>query len=323
MSAGQSHGHEGHGHGPGAHRGADRRALAIAAALTTGFTVAEVVGGIVTGSLALLADAAHMLSDSVSLLLALGAVWLAGRPETARRTFGYQRAEILAALVNGVTLVAMSIWIVVEAIGRFEDPHEVLGGPMLAVAVLGLLVNVAAAWVLSRGESDSLNVAAALRHVLADLLGSVGVIVAAIVILASGWDPIDPLVSILIAVLVAASAWSILRDALDVLLEAAPRDVDTAEIGRAMASLPGVVEVHDLHVWTITSGFPALSAHVIVDRDADCHGLRRDLERLLHERFDLDHTTLQVDHDHPAGELLEIEMPEQRRRTFTPPAADV
>jgi cobalt-zinc-cadmium efflux system protein len=320
MSGGHSHGHAGHGHGPGAHRGTDRRALATAAALTTGFTAAEVVGGLLTGSLALLADAAHMLSDSVSLLLALGAVWLAGRPATARRTFGYNRAEILAALANGVLLVVMSAWIVIEAIGRFGDPHEVLGGPMLAVAVVGLLVNLAAAHVLSRGGSASLNVAAALRHVLADLLGSVGVIVAAIVILATGWEAADPLISIVIAALVAASAWSVLRDALDVLLEAAPRDLDTTEIGRAMASLPGVVEVHDLHVWTITSGFPALSAHVIVERDADCHGVRRELERLLHDRFGLHHTTLQVDHHHDREALLEIELPEPPGRASAPPA---
>lgn len=305
---GHAHAHgdgHGHSHGPGAYRGADRRALAIAAALTSGYMVAEVVGGLLSGSLALLADAAHMLSDSAALLLALGAVWLAGRPATARRTFGFKRAEILAALLNGVTLVAIAMWIVVEAIRRLEDPHEITAGPMLGVAVAGLLVNVVAAWVLSRGESDSLNVSAALRHVIADLLGSVGVIVAAIVILATGWDQVDLLVSLLIAVLVAGSAWTILRDSLDILLEAAPRGVDTAEIGRAMAQVADVVEVHDLHVWTITSGFPALSAHVLVTRDADCHERRRDLERMLHERFDLDHTTLQI--DHVGGELLDIE----------------
>lgn len=317
---GHHHAHDdghGHSHGPGAYRGTDRRALAIAAALTTGFMAAEVVGGLITGSLALLADAAHMLSDSVSLLLALAAVWLAGRPATAQRTFGYRRAEILAALFNGVTLVAIAVWIVVEAIRRFEDPNTVIAGPMLVVAVLGLLINVAAAWVLSRGGSGSLNVSAALRHVIADMLGSIGVIAAAIIILLTGWDAADPLISLIIAVLVAGSAWTILRDSVDVLLEAAPRDLDTAQIGRTMAAAPDVVEVHDLHVWTITSGFPALSAHVLVARGADCHGRRRDLERMLHDRFGLDHTTLQV--EHAGGELLAIEAPEQRARPYAGP----
>lgn len=315
---GHSHAHDdGHSHGPGAYRGTDRRALGIAAALTTSFMAAEVVGGLITGSLALLADAAHMLSDSASLLLALGAVWLASRPATAQRTFGYKRAEILAALFNGVTLVVMAVWIVVEAIRRFEDPHAVTAGPMLVVAVLGLGINVAAAWVLSRGGGDSLNVSAALRHVLADMLGSVGVIAAAVVILLTGWDTVDPLISVVIALLVAGSAWTILRDSVDVLLEAAPRDLDTTEIGRAMAQAPDVVEVHDLHVWTITSGFPALSAHVLVTREADCHGRRRDLERMLHERFGLDHTTLQV--EHAGGELLALEAPEQRVRPYGGP----
>jgi len=303
----QGHDHEhGHSHGPGAYRGTDRRALLIAAGLTTTFMVVEAVGGLVTGSLALLADAGHMLSDSFSLFLALGAVMLAARPATSKRTFGYKRAEILAALANGVLLVVVSIWVIVEAIERLGDPVEILGGEMLVIAVLGLLINLVTARVLYKAAGESLNVKAALRHVIADVAGSVGVIVAALIILATGWEAADAIVSILISVLIAASAWSVLRESVDVLLEAAPSGMDTEEIGYAMAALPVVEEVHDLHVWQITSGFPTLSAHVLVAAGADCHGARRDLEALLEERFEIEHTTLQVDHT-PSTEPLTIQ----------------
>jgi len=219
MSHDHDHSEEGHSHGLGSYRGADRKALLIAALLTGGFMVAEAVGGVITGSLALLADAGHMLSDSFSLFLALFAVSIAARPATAKRTFGYKRAEILAALVNGVLLVLVSIWVVYEAIGRLDDPVEVMGGGMMAIAVLGLIINVVAFLVLWKGGGESLNVRAALRHVLGDLLGSVGVIIAAGVILLTGWEPIDPIVSILISILIVASAWSVLKEAVDVLLD--------------------------------------------------------------------------------------------------------
>jgi cobalt-zinc-cadmium efflux system protein len=293
------------------HRSANRRALTIALALTSGFMVAEVVGGLLTGSLALLADAGHMLSDAFSLALALFAVWLAGRPATPQRSFGYQRAEILAALANGLSLVAISVWIFVEAYRRLDDPPEVLAGWLLVIALAGLVVNVAAALVLRRGQGESLNVSAAMRHVLADLAGSVGVLVAALVILITGWRYADPLVSVLIGLLVLASAWPVLRDSIRILLEASPRGIDPDEVGRSMASVPGVKEVHDLHVWTITSGFPALSAHVLVGSGDDCHARRRELERLLRDRFGIEHTTLQVDHEHD-GELIELEIAERR-----------
>ncbi|MDQ2700444.1 MAG: cation diffusion facilitator family transporter [Actinomycetota bacterium] len=305
--ASHDHDHEhDHSHGPGAYRGTDRKALLVAAGLTSVFMLAEVAGGLLTGSLALLADAGHMLSDSFSLFLALGAVMLAARPATSRRTFGFKRAEILAALANGVLLVVVSVWVVYEAVGRLNDPVEILGGGMLVIAVLGLLINLVSAWVLYRSGGDSLNVKAALRHVLADVAGSVGVIVAAVVILFTGWEAIDAIVSILISVLIAASAWSILRESVDVLLEAAPSGMDTEEIGYAMASVPAVEEVHDLHVWQITSGFPTLSAHVLVGSGADCHGARRDIETLLRDRFGIEHTTLQVEHL-PSGRPLTIE----------------
>ena len=286
-------------------RTASRRALAVALVLTASYTVVEVVGGLVAGSLALLADAVHMLSDNVALALALVAAWLATKPATPERTYGYKRAEVLAALANGVMLVALAIWIFVEAVMRLRDPGDVLGGWMLVIALLGIVVNVAAGVVLSRARSHSLNVEAAFRHVFADLLGSFGVAVAAVVILATGWVEADPLVSILIGVLVLASTWSILRDSTAILLESTPRGIDADALGQRLASAPGVVEVHDLHVWTITSGFPALSAHVLVSPGEDCHGRRRELELLLRDEFAIEHTTLQVDHAVDGG-LVEM-----------------
>jgi len=294
--------HDGHEHGDHG-RGADRRALAIVFALTSAFVVAEVIGGLVTGSLALLADAGHMLSDALSLGVALFAVWLAGRPATPNRSFGYKRAEILAALFNGATLVAISIWIFIEAYQRFFEPPEILGGWMLAVATLGLVVNVAGAMILWRSDGESLNLQGALRHVLADVLGSVGAIAAALVILATGWRYADPIISVLIGLLVLGSSWRLVRDSINILLEGTPPGIDADEVGRSMAGVPGVSEVHDLHVWTITSGFPALAAHVLVGRDEDCHARRRDLEEVLAREYGIEHTTLQVDHvgDHTAG----------------------
>jgi len=282
-----------------------RRALAIALALTAGFTVVEVVGGIAAGSLAVLADAVHMLSDNVAIALSLVAVWLAAKPSTPERTYGYKRAEVLAALANGALLVALAIWIFVESIMRFRDPGDPLGGWMLAIALLGLCVNLASGAVLARARRGSLNVEAALRHVAADVLGSIGVAVAAVVILTTGWDQADPVVSIVIGVLVLASAWSILRDSTEILLESTPRGLDVDALGRRLAGAPGVVEVHDLHVWTITSGFTALSAHVLVRPGEDCHGRRRELERMVHDEFGIEHTTLQVDHAADGG-LVEL-----------------
>ncbi|MBM3667578.1 MAG: cation transporter [Actinobacteria bacterium] len=297
----------GHDHDQGHdHRVQNRRALGITLALTGAFTIAEVIGGILTGSLALLADAAHMLSDDLSLALALGASWLASRPAAGNTTFGYQRAEVLAAFVNGLTLVAISAWIFWEAYKRLSDPPEVLGGWMLAVAAAGLLVNVVAAWILWRSGGESLNVEAALRHVLADLLASTGVIVAAVVILTTGWLYADPLVSVLVGLVVLASSWGVIRDSGRILLEASPKGIDAQAVGSAMAAAPGVREVHDLHIWTITSGFPALSAHVLVPEGEDCHGRRLELDEMLERQFGIAHTTLQVEHSH-RGELLQIE----------------
>ena len=284
------------------HRAASRRALAAVLALTVAMTVVEVFGGVLTGSLALLADAGHLFSDSFAIGLALGAILLARRPTTSRRSFGFQRAEILAAFVNGLTLVLVSGWIVWEAIDRLDERPDVLGGWMLVVAATGLAVNGLAAIILLRSGRETLNVEAAFRHVLADLLGSVGVLVAALVIVTTGWTLVDPLVSLAIAVLIVASAWGVLRDSTAILMEQTPTRIDGDAVARTIIEVPGVTSVHDLHVWTITSGFDALAAHVLVGRGEDCHARRRDVERALAAAFGITHTTLQVDHD--AGDAL-------------------
>jgi cobalt-zinc-cadmium efflux system protein len=276
-----------------------RRALRLVLALTVAYTGAEIAGGLLTGSLALLADAGHMLGDSAALAFALGAAWLATRPATPERSFGFRRAEILAALTNGLALVAIAIWVFVEAIRRLDDPPHVLGGWMLLVAAIGLGVNLAAAGILARAAEENLNVQAALRHVFADLAASAGVAIAALVILTTGSRQADPIAGLAIALLILASSWSIIRDSVAILLEATPAGINAEEVGRRMAEAEGVVEVHDLHIWTITSGFPTLSAHVLVRKGDDCHARRRELERLLENEFRLTHTTLQVEH---AGE---------------------
>lgn len=279
-----------------------RRPLALALAAVLGFAAVEAVAGAVAGSIALLADAAHMLSDGLALALALGAAWLARRPATPQRTFGWLRAEVLAALVNAVALVGLGVWIIWEAAGRLGEPPEVAGGWVLATGAAGLAVNVVA-FRLLHGAGSGLNVRAAMLHVLADLVSSVGVVAAGLVVLATGRQEADPVAGLVIGVLVAASTFHVLREAVGVLLEGAPRGMDARAVGAAMAAADGVVDVHDLHLWTITSGFPALSAHVLVAAGADCHAIRRDLEAMLRERYGLTHTTLQVEH---APGLIEL-----------------
>ena len=275
--------------------GSERKALATALALVLGFAAVEVVVGLAADSLALLADAAHMVSDGAALGLALFAAWLARRPATPERSFGWRRAEVLAALVNAVALVGLGLWIIWAAIGRLSDPPDVTGGWVLAAGAAGLVVNLAAARVL-HGAGSGLNVRAAMLHVLADLASSAGVVLAGLILLATGWPYADPIAGLVIGVLVIASTFGVLRETIGVLLEGAPAGMDAREVSAAIASTEGVVGVHDLHLWTITSGFPALSAHVLVAAGADCHAIRRDLEVLLRERFGLEHTTLQVEH---------------------------
>ncbi|MEZ5980514.1 MAG: cation diffusion facilitator family transporter [Planctomycetota bacterium] len=258
------------------------------------YMVAEFVGGFLTNSLALLADAGHMLSDAGSLGLALFALWIARRPGSRRRTFGHHRAEVLAALANGVALVAIAGYVVVEAWSRFSDPGEVDGRALFWIATGGLVVNLVGLRILHGGRDDSLNVRGAWLHAVADTLGSVQAIVAGGLVWAFGWNVADPIASLVIALLVVRSAWSLLRDSVDVLLEAAPLHVDVEEVRRAIADVAGVVGVHDLHVWTITSGFESLSVHAVVE-GREHSDVLRDVRRVARERFGVEHTTVQIE----------------------------
>ncbi|HKP90413.1 MAG TPA: cation diffusion facilitator family transporter [Thermoleophilaceae bacterium] len=295
-----------HGHAHGrASASADARKLALALALILGFMAVEVVAGIVAGSLALLSDAAHMLTDAAAIGLSLVAAKLAARPARGAMTYGLGRAEILSAQANGVTLLVLAAFVAYEGVRRLVSPPDVDASLVLVVAVAGIGVNLVAAWVLARAERRSLNVEGSLQHVVTDLYAFIGTAVAAVVILATGFDRADPLVSLLIAALMVRSGYGLVRASGRVFLEAAPEGVDPDAIGNALARHPGVVEVHDLHVWEVTSGFPALSAHVLVGRDTDCHATRESLERVLHDHFAIDHTTLQVEHE--GAKLLQVE----------------
>lgn len=278
----------------------------IALAINAGMLVAGVVGGILTGSLALLADAGHVLSDVGALVLALIAARLAALPAAGRRTFGYQRSEVLAALVNGLLLVAVSVAIAIAAFGRFSDPPPIDGAGVLALGFLGLAGNLAATWVLARGERDDINLEGALRHSLADALGSLGVVVAGGIVLLGGSSIVDPIVGLLIALLVLASSWRLIKEPFDVLMEAAPADLDVEALGAALCGEQGVRSVHDLHAWTVTSGFGAVAAHVVVSRECDRDLVRQRLELTLRERFGIEHTTLQMEEEADQS-LLRVE----------------
>ncbi len=278
----------------------------VALGINGAMLVAEAIGGFITGSLAVLADAGHLLFDAGSIGLALFAATLAVRPAAARMTFGYQRSEILAALVNGLLLVAVALAVGWAAIGRLGDPPGIDGLGVLALGVLGLLGNVAATMVLSRGERSDVNLEGVLRHSAADALGSIGVVVAGAFVLAGGSPVVDPIVGLAIAALILASSWRLIAEPLGVLMEAAPPGVDVDEAGAAICEEEGVRSVHDLHVWTVTSGFGALAAHVVVSPECDRDLVRRRLELLLHERFGIDHTTLQMEEQVPDA-LLRVE----------------
>jgi cobalt-zinc-cadmium efflux system protein len=296
-----------HGHPPHLHRAgrdADRARLRLALGLIVGFMAVEVAAGVVANSLALLSDAGHMLADAGAIGFSLVALRLASRPAGGSMTFGFRRVEILSAQANGVTLLIVAAFISYEAIRRLFDPPHVRAGLILAVALAGVLVNLAAAWTLSRADRRSLNVEGSFQHVLVDLYAFIGTAIAAALILLTGFERADPIVSLLVAGLMIRSGYSLVKASGRVFLEAAPEGVDPRAIGEALIGQPGVVEVHDLHVWEVTSGFPAFSAHVLVAAERDCHEARREMEAMLHERFGLDHTTLQV--DHAGSELLEI-----------------
>jgi cobalt-zinc-cadmium efflux system protein len=285
-----------HAHDHGERLQADRRALAAALAIIVCFTVVEVVAGVVAGSLALLADAGHMLTDAAALGGALFASWMAARPARGPWTFGFRRIEILAAQANGILLALLGVWIVYAAIRRLVSPRDVEGEIVLGVGLAGIAVSLAATAVLARGSRESLNVRGAFLHVAADVVAFTGTSVAGLLVLLTGWDRWDPLAGLAVAALIFWAAFGLLRDSARIFLEGAPGDIDPDAVGRALAAEPEVVEVHDLHVWTVTSGFPALSAHVLVEPAADCHAVRRSLEQVLAERFGLTHTTLQVEH---------------------------
>jgi cobalt-zinc-cadmium efflux system protein len=296
-----------HLHAPGtdgASRDADRVRLRLALALIVGFMAVEVAAGVIANSLALLSDAGHMLADAGAIGFSLVALRLASRPAGGAMTFGFRRAEILSAQANGVTLLIVAGFIGYEAVRRLFDAPHVRGGLILAVALSGILVNLAAAWALAGADRRSLNVEGSFQHVLVDLYAFIGTAIAAAVILLTGFQRADPIVSLLIAGLMIRTGYSLVKASGRVFLEAAPEGLDPEAIGGALIAQPGVVEVHDLHVWEVTSGFPAFSAHVLVGAERDCHLARREMEAMLHERFGLDHTTLQV--DHAGSELLEI-----------------
>ena len=309
-----------HAHGPS--RETERSALKTALTLIVCFMLGEVVVGIISSSLALLSDAAHMLTDAVALAMSLAAARLASRPATGSMTYGLGRAEILSAQANGVTLLILGVLIVIDAIRRLFTPPGVEGLPVLIVALVGIVVNLVAARVLARGSGQqrSLNVEGSYRHIITDLFGFIATAIAAAVILATGFGRADAIASLLIAAILLYASYGLLKQSGRVFMEAAPEGMDPDKIGRVLASQPGVVEVHDLHVWEVTSGFPALSAHVVVHADDDCHALRRELQQLAHDRFGIEHTTLQVDHE--GGDLLEIEVPPAARPSAPPPRVE-
>jgi cobalt-zinc-cadmium efflux system protein len=285
---------------------ADRGKLAAALGLILAFMAVEVTVGIVSHSLALLSDAAHMLTDAAAIGLALVAIRLSARPARGALTFGLKRSEILSAQFNGATLLVLALLIVVEGIRRLVSPPAVAGRDVLIVALVGIAVNLAATYTLSRANRQSMNVEGSFQHILTDLAAFVFTAVAGAVIVITGFRRADGIASLIVAAIMLRAAYGLLKASARVFLEAAPQDTDPDQIGRRMAAVPGVAEVHDLHVWEVTSGFPALSAHVLVAEGRDCHGLGRELKRLLHDEFEIDHTTLQIDHEHDPQQLLHI-----------------
>ena len=283
------------------HRGRGGRELTIVFFMTLAFMVAEIVGGLLTNSLALLSDAGHMLTDAGALGLSLSAVWFASRPATPEKSYGYYRFEILAALINGVTLVLISLYIFYEAFYRFMEPPQVRSLPMITIASLGLIVNLVGAWILARSEGGGLNIRGALLHLLGDALGSMGAIVAGLVMLAFDWWLADPLVSVGIGLLIIYGSVRLLRDVVDILMEGTPAHIDLTALGRRMSEIPGVASIHDLHVWSVTSDFETMSGHVVVSDDLDGERQQEVLATLcqtLAQEFGIDHVTIQLESNH-------------------------
>jgi cobalt-zinc-cadmium efflux system protein len=298
------HGGHAHAHGGAAGRAGARHKPRLAAALVLllGFTVVEIVGSITTGSLALLSDAGHMLTDVLGLGMALAAIHLADRGEQrSHHTFGLYRLEILAALANSVLLFGLALYVMFEAARRFASPTEVTSGPLLVIAVLGLAANLVAFAILREGSKESLNVEGAYLEVLADTAGSVGVILAALAIRATGWEWIDPAVGVAVGVFILPRTWRLAGRAVRILVQAAPPGTDVAGIGDDLGAIEGVVDVHDLHVWTLTSEMEVASAHIMVRAGTDAHGVLDQARALLHDRYDIAHATLQIEPDDHRG----------------------
>jgi cobalt-zinc-cadmium efflux system protein len=276
----------------------NQRRVLWALCLTGGFMMVEVIGGFLSGSLALLADAGHMLTDTAALGLSWCAFRVTRQPATPERSYGHARFQVMAALINGATLIGISLWILIEAVERVLDPAAVLGLPMLSIAVIGLLVNVGAYWILSRGSQENLNVRGAALHVLGDLLGSIAAISAALVILLTGWTPIDPLLSVLVAVLILRSAWILVSQSWHVLMEGAPEWLDVRELRQALTStVPGVLDIHHVHAWSLVPERPLITLHATVARDADHDAVLHALQHLLAQRFRIEHATIQIERE--------------------------
>lgn len=286
----EGHGHE-HTHPPLGNRGR----LIIVFSLTFAYMLAEAIGGFLTNSLALLSDAGHMLTDVAALLLALMAMWFAARPVTPKKTFGYYRMEILAALANGVALVAISLLIFYEALQRLASPEPVRGSEVVFIAIGGLVINVISAWLLQSASEESLNMRGAFLHVIGDALGSVGAIIAGGLIWWKGWTLSDPIISMLMCVLIVYSSWQLIRASVNILLEGTPSHISLRSVIEAIHELPGVAEVHDLHIWTISSGKEALSAHVMIEPGVSHRATLDALQERLRERFNIGHVTIQVE----------------------------
>ncbi|MEV4381956.1 cation diffusion facilitator family transporter [Streptosporangium sp. NPDC049644] len=298
------HDHHGHGHGHGHAVGpeSDRRYLLGALGLIVTFMAGEVVVGLVANSLALISDAAHMLTDASAIVLALTAMRIAARPARGAYTFGWKRAEIISAQINGATLLLLVAYFAYEGVHRLLEPSEVIGPLVFVTALIGVLVNAVATWLLSRANRESLNVEGAYQHILNDMYAFIATAIAGLVVWLTGFQQADAIAALVVAALMAKAAYDLLRESGRVLLQASPGHLDPDEIGSLLARQPAVVEVHDLHVWAVTSGYPTLSAHVLVEPGSDCHRVRLALAELLKERFDIDHTTLQVDPGGPEAD---------------------
>jgi cobalt-zinc-cadmium efflux system protein len=291
-----------------ARRDSNRQRMRVALAINAAMLALALAGGLVFDSLALLADAGHVLSDFGAIALGLLAAGLAARGGAPRRTFGLHRGEVLAALVNGIGLVAIAVLVAIAAIGRLQDPPEIEGVGVLVVGLFGLAGNAWATWVLARGERSDLNLEAVLRHSAADALGSLAVVVSAVAIMAFSWHEADPVAGLAIAALILASSVRLVRDPLEVLMESAPMGLDVDELGTRLCAVEGVSAIHELHVWTVTSGFDALAAHVVTAAGVDRDGVRRELELLLRDAYGIEHTTLQMEEPGDEDALLQVRL---------------